>query len=138
MSFAPHIRKLYEQHGELTAGMVVQSARPKNAPLHPYFEWDDKAAAEEFRLEQARSMIRRVTFVIEDEDEGVPERSVREFQVVTDVREDAPRAVYRRVTDFSGEEQEEVRERIQRAIASLVAQYRDYDEFWLAIRKLAA
>lgn len=139
MSFETHIRGLYERHGELTATLVVDEARPKTAPLHPFFEWDDKVAAAEHRLEQARAMIRRVTFVVEPQSaEELPERKVREFQVVTDTTTGAPRPVYRRVTDFSAEERLEVQERMKRAIASLVATYRDYDEFWDAIRELAA
>lgn len=138
MSFEPHLRGLYDRHGELTASLVVDEARPKNAPLHPFFEWDDKAAAEEFRLTQARAMIRRVTFVVASQGEGLEDRKVREFRVVTDTKTGSPRPVYRRVSDFSAEEQVEVRERMKRAIASLVATYREYDEFWEAIRELAA
>lgn len=137
MSFEPHIRKLYEANGELTAPMVLDSARPDNAPLHPYFEWDDATAAEEYRLEQARSLIRRVTFVVEPQGE-TPAHVVREFQVVTSTDGGQPRKVYRRVTDLTAEEREEVLDRMRRSIASLVSTYRDYSEFWTAIRELAA
>lgn len=135
MSFEPHIRRLYDDNGGLTAPMVVESARPKDAPLHGYFEWDDKAAAEEFRLEQARSMIRRVRFVVEDS-AGVPAgRAVREFQWTLDARAgEAPRRVYRRVTDMTEAEREEVRERMKRSISSLIGAYRDQDEFWVLLR----
>lgn len=138
MSFEPHIRGLYDTYGELTAPLVVESARPSDAPLHPFFEWDDARAAEAHRLEQARSMIRRVRFVVEDEEDGIPERALREFQHVVDTSGGEPRRVYRRVTDFSPEERDEVRERMQREIAALVARYREFDSFWVAIRKLAA
>jgi hypothetical protein len=42
---------------------VVGEATPKNAPLHPHFEWDDTKAAQEHRLEQARHMIRNTPVI---------------------------------------------------------------------------
>jgi hypothetical protein len=47
----------------LTAQGVVDAARPTDAPLHPAFEWDNIVAAEAFRLEQARSLIRSIEVV---------------------------------------------------------------------------
>ena len=46
--------------GTLEASKVVDEARDKNAPLHPAFEWDDSKAAEEYRVGQARMIIRVV------------------------------------------------------------------------------
>lgn len=136
MSFEPLIRSLYDRHGELTAELVVNDARPADAPLHRYFEWDDETAAEAYRLEQARAMIRRVRYVAATPELAAP---VREFMFVTDTTSSPqPRVVYRRVTDFTAGERDEVRERMRRAIASLVAQYREFDEFWELLRDAAA
>jgi hypothetical protein len=49
--------------GQLSAGAVVEAARPEDAPLHPAFQWDDEAAAEEYRLIQARRVIRALHVV---------------------------------------------------------------------------
>lgn len=49
------IRQKYKQ---LTPEAVVNEARKKDNPLHDYFIWDDRKAAEEFRKEQAREIIR--------------------------------------------------------------------------------
>lgn len=138
MSFEPLIRSLYDAHGELTAEMVVEEARPVDAVLHPFFEWDDSVAAELHRQEQARSMIRRVRFVVESQD-GSPRDVVREFRVVTEVHGDSePRRVYRRVSEMTPAEREEVLDRMRRSIASLVRSYREYDEFWTALREQIA
>jgi hypothetical protein len=51
---------VYQQHGELTPQIVVDEARPLQAPLHHRFEWDDAAGAEQYRLIQAARMIRSV------------------------------------------------------------------------------
>jgi hypothetical protein len=45
--------------GKGTAADIVDAARPDDAPLHRYFEWDDGVAAERYRETQARHMARR-------------------------------------------------------------------------------
>lgn len=59
-----------DKEGRLNAGEVVQDARPKKAPLHPCFEWDDAVAAELHREDQARRLIRSVEVVHEPEEDG--------------------------------------------------------------------
>lgn len=54
------LMRLYKKDGKITAPRVVEIARPKDAVLHPAFEWRDKQAAEEYRLIQARHLIRQV------------------------------------------------------------------------------
>jgi hypothetical protein len=46
--------------GELRPADVVSEAKRRQSPLHDYFEWDDSKAAREYRLEQARLLIRSV------------------------------------------------------------------------------
>lgn len=57
-----------QQHGELTPNDVVADARNPNSPLHSFFEWDDGQAAEQYRLQQARGLIRAVVAVYVRED----------------------------------------------------------------------
>lgn len=52
--------------GSLVPTDVVNEARPEDAPLHPAFEWDDGVAAEQFRQQQARQLIRAVCVKSED------------------------------------------------------------------------
>ena len=59
------ITTLEDRKGKLTASQVLEVARSPDSPLHPYFEWDDSIAAEQWRLEQARELIRRVKIVVE-------------------------------------------------------------------------
>lgn len=47
-----------QRDGNITPARVVDEARPENAPLHPAFEWDDTVAAETYRMEQAKYLIR--------------------------------------------------------------------------------
>ena len=50
--------------GVLTAETVLEDARKKSSPLHRFFEWDDSVAAEFWRREQARQLIRQHYVVV--------------------------------------------------------------------------
>lgn len=50
--------------GRLTPELVVDAAKDKKSPLHSQFEWDDKKAGHQYRIEQARTLIRSVQVVI--------------------------------------------------------------------------
>lgn len=62
------LNRIYKDRAELTGTVLVEESRPKTAPLHNAFEWSDKKAAEQYRLQQARTLIRAV-HVISDDDE---------------------------------------------------------------------
>lgn len=49
-----------ERDGRLLPADVVEAARDPASPLHSHFEWNDSAAAEKYRLDQARTLIRSV------------------------------------------------------------------------------
>lgn len=57
------LEEIRSRHGGiLRAEDVVEFARDETTHLHSHFEWDDTEAAEQYRLEQARRVIRlRVT-----------------------------------------------------------------------------
>jgi hypothetical protein len=50
----------------LSAQEVLDLARPKNSPIHQYFNWDDSDAAEKYRLYQARNLIKCIVVEIDD------------------------------------------------------------------------
>lgn len=56
--------------GHLTPADVVETARSDNHPLHPHFEWNDAVAAESYRLDQARSIIRMVRVIDDTSNDG--------------------------------------------------------------------
>lgn len=49
-----------KQYGVLTAEHVLAAATPVGSPLHDKFTWDDSEAAEQYRLIEARKLIRFV------------------------------------------------------------------------------
>lgn len=52
--------------GLLTAAEVVEAARSPESVLHDHFTWDDAKAAEEWRLEEGRRLIRTVYVEIQE------------------------------------------------------------------------
>lgn len=80
-SIAGEVCEKLEASGGLTPERLVEESRPKDAPLHNEFEWDDSVAAEKYREAQAGHIIRCIVTVKED-DEAEPVQ-VRAFFPVT-------------------------------------------------------
>jgi len=73
------INGLYEE-GKSEASDLVDASRPEDAPLHSMFEWNDSIAAEKYREDQARYIIRHVCVINDaEESETVPVRAF--FQI---------------------------------------------------------
>lgn len=69
-----HIEKLQAKHGdEYLPKVILDDSRPYDALLHSCFEWRDDVAAEKYRLDQARGIVRNLTIVYEDDRGGVPQ-----------------------------------------------------------------
>lgn len=58
--------------GKLTPPAIVEAAKPAKAPLHPCFEWDNSKAGKEWRMHQARNLVRVVHAVNEETKEVAP------------------------------------------------------------------
>lgn len=64
-----HLEILRKQcKGELTPEDVIEDAKHDNSPLHSFFEWDDGEAAHQYRLQQARGLIRAVVAIYVSDD----------------------------------------------------------------------
>lgn len=63
------IRK--NHNGHLLPADVVEFARDPSTQLHTQFQWDDSRAAEQWRLQQARNIIRLHVTVIQEDTEPV-------------------------------------------------------------------
>jgi hypothetical protein len=74
------LRRIEAKYGLLRAADVVEEASLPGSPLHNCFEWDDGAAGYQWRLQQARQLI-RVTVEMLPYDE--PRYEVRAFVSLT-------------------------------------------------------
>ncbi len=62
--YGVRIKVLEEKNGGVTPEIVLDDARKKTSPLHDYFEWNDHKAADLYRIDQSRYLIRSINVVI--------------------------------------------------------------------------
>lgn len=60
------IAALRDERSVIPAPAVVEAARPEASAMHDHFEWDDTAAADQWRLDQARYLLRSIVTVYAD------------------------------------------------------------------------
>lgn len=63
------------QNGRLEPQDLVAASREPTAPLHPVFEWNDAVAAEAYRIDQARYVIRSLVVQIGTNPDAPPVRA---------------------------------------------------------------
>lgn len=108
-----------EAGGQLTPKAVVDKARVKTHPLHPHFEWNDSLAAESYRLDQARNLIR----IVRVEDASAEEGTSRAFISVNDGDNTAYRPL--QMIKRSADLQLAVLKQAQRDLEAWERRYRD-------------
>ena len=66
-------QKVYEEIGDqnISPEELVEKAKNPKSELHKCFEWDDKKAAEKYRIQQARTLMCNLVFVTDDEKDDV-------------------------------------------------------------------
>lgn len=82
MSLKDQFQTIYDEHGKLTPEIVVNVARRPEHPLHSHFDWDDDTAAESWRREQARQLIRSVRITYKPATDRSDALTVRAFHSV--------------------------------------------------------
>lgn len=94
--YGKRLLELERRHGVVNAGIVLDDARAKSSPLHDYFEWSDSKAAQEYRMEQARRLMRYIEVVVESPMTKAP-RNIRAF-IQIDRLGDAEGGSYRNIS----------------------------------------
>jgi|SRR5215510_12282059 len=61
-----------EESGPISPRRVVTAATPDDSPLHPMFDWDDRHAADRWRLEQASQVLGAIAVVYRDPRNNTP------------------------------------------------------------------
>lgn len=84
MSLRDQLQEVYDKRGKLTPKLVLDTARDPEHPLHSHFEWRDDVAAEKYRLDQARELIRSVRVVYKAAGETEAQTLGRAFHAVRD------------------------------------------------------
>ena len=80
--------------GELRREDIVEAARSSRNPLHKEFEWDDKVAAHEQRLDRAGYLIRHLR-VVHRKAPKIPVRPYESVRNPAETPEERPRHIFR-------------------------------------------
>lgn len=84
--------------GKLRPENIVKEAEPKDAPLHPCFEWRNAVAAHKYRLWQSRQLVKCV--VIERTEEGETQRTPA-YVHVSPIDGDGKKSPYYQATEVA-------------------------------------
>jgi hypothetical protein len=117
------LESLRQLFGQLTPEVAVEDARPVDALLHPAFEWDDVAAAEQFRLVQAREIIRSVVVIPSNKPDATP---IRAFVVIGEIGDRSYTSTYAAMAD--PELRQQILARALRELRQWQAKYRELEE----------
>ncbi len=119
-----------ENHNlKIHAADVVEYAKDKKTALHDLFEWDDKKAGYEYRLTQARHIVRHVAVIVEvgKTEMGQPiEVSIRKYETI---RESDHQNVYMDTLEVLADEdlKIEVLRKVRSKIESAANKMKDYN-----------
>lgn len=117
---AKQVRAIKGRRATVSPEDIVEASRPKDAPLHDRFTWDDTEAARSWRLEEARKILRVAVTIIEHEQERV---RVRAFVSLPSDR--GPKQPFRTMEDVLSdpERRGEMLERARSEMDSWVRRY---------------
>lgn len=136
MSAREALVALVERDGRITPASVLDEARDEASPLHPHFEWDDSEAAEQYRLVQARGLIRRYKVTVEVKPDTFVK--VRQFSSVPSADPEHPDEHDYTLTSEALKDDEQrdfIFQQCIREIASLRAKYGALVDFDTALRE---
>jgi hypothetical protein len=138
VSLREQMQAVYEEHGRLTAPLVVEAARPEDHPLHHRFEWDDAIAGPRYREVQAADLIRKCKIKFREQEGRKPEGWVRAFHAVRDV--DTGESGYEPVEEIVRSELQTrmLLAQMKHEWQALKRKYQDFEEFWELLRDEAA
>ena len=128
---ADKVRQVYKELEKVSADKgvsprdLVEVSRPEDALLHKQFNWNDTKAAEEWRIFQARQLLRTIT--IEHEGQVVKQY----YNVIIKLNGGKTQKYYRLETVMSSEElKEKVLVQMLRELRSFKEKYRNHKEIY--------
>lgn len=119
----------------LTAEATVEAAKDDESPLHSQFVWDDTEAAHNYRLAQARALIRRIIVTMPDD---ATETAVPKYVSLSSDRK-KPGGGYRETSEVLNNEEllAELEQTAKRDIDGLLRRYEMLKDLCARVRKAA-
>jgi len=126
---AEELQRLQNVYGIITPEIIVNESKDPKSVLHPIFEWDNKKAAFNYRIQQARILLNNIRMIIVTDGES-KEISVYE---VTSYKDG-----YKSVDSLTSDDIEFVKKGIQRELNYLKGKlilYKEFDKVLYHINK---
>lgn len=79
---AEEVQSLIDKNGSATPDAILDKARDASTELHKCFTWHDHVAAEKWRMQEARTLIRHLVVEVKDEAKPDTTTTVRLFHKV--------------------------------------------------------
>jgi hypothetical protein len=122
------ISALRAKNGKVVPADVVRDARRAESPLHNLFEWDDSKAAELYREDQARWVIRHLVLAKDETGQEV-EGTVRAFLLINEDDDETRGYVDTAIALGNAESRQEILDRALRELMSWQGRYEHLKEF---------
>ena len=120
---------------DVTPRAVLDIAKTKSNPMHSYFEWDDTEAAEKYRIDQAKYLIRNLTVTLVREEKDTTTRKYVSLGIgISDGKESTYKTVENVLDDPSLRDQ--AIRKVWNQLLSIKQRYESFVEFsevWTAI-----
>jgi hypothetical protein len=132
------IEEINQKYGRIEAEDLVAEAKDESHPLHGEFTWDDTEAAALWRVEEARSLIRRVKVKTVTQMPGHPEpvvHSVRKYITKTKLGGQSG-YVDEAVVRTDADQRKLFVLSMESEVKRMVKRYQDYEEFWKLVDDL--
>ena len=68
--------EIERRDGAISSSSLVEAARDESSEIHALFEWDDKIAGEQWRLQQAKIVLSCLKVTVKETDDQ-PARKIR-------------------------------------------------------------
>lgn len=123
------LEKFRKQNKRLNSELVVKKASDPKSCLHKFFDWDDSLAAQQWRLQQARVLIRHLRVIVEIDGEQIERRAFAHVLVKIKDKEFPEKAyVPVSITDKKSEARVQVIQQAMNELDSWIEKYRHYEE----------
>jgi hypothetical protein len=116
-------KKIEKRFGKITPETVLEAARSKKALFHPLFEWEDSVAAEQYRLQQARTIINNIEITI------ISDGEEKTYPMLEIVPSEDGRRQYKNIVNLSFNEIEYVKEQTLKTLIATKTKLLNYKSF---------
>lgn len=123
------LERIENIYGAITPENILEASKSKRSLLHRLFNWNDESAANQYRLQQARTIINNIEIVIISD--GQP-RQMPVFEIIT--KDD--KRIYKSIEEFTIDDAEQVRRQAIREINIWKNKLEYFSQFAKATKKL--